>query len=60
MGRVPVLLFAACMVPIASGAQEVEKVVVTEEATVYRRPSTEAEVRATVSAGAVLEVLERQ
>ena len=60
MRRVLVLLLAACYVPIASSAQQVETVTVTEEATVYRRPSTDAEVRATVSVGAALEVLDRQ
>lgn len=41
-------------------AQTPERVEVTQDASVFRRPATDSEVRATVAAGAVLEVLDRQ
>lgn len=60
--RVPLLLFAAALAfsPATASAQPVEQVTVSAEAQIFRRPNTESEVRATVAAGTVLEVLERQ
>jgi hypothetical protein len=44
----------------ALDAQTVEKVSVSAEARIFRRPNVDSEVRATVAAGTELEVLERQ
>ncbi len=46
--------------PASISAQPAERVTVTADAQIFRRPNTESEVRATVVAGTVLEVLERQ
>lgn len=46
--------------PASAAAQPPEQVTVTAEAQIFRRPNTESEVRTTVPAGTVLEVLERQ
>ncbi len=51
---------ALAVSPVSTLAQPVEKVTVAADAQIFRRPNTESEVRATVVAGTVLEVLERQ
>lgn len=60
--RVLLTLLATLLVvaPPAASAQPAERVTVVEDAQIFRRPNTESEVRTTVAAGTVLEVLERQ